>query len=82
MASLGAGGASDVKVHTKARIIVNGQEYASIDAIPADVRRLYDLATFVAERKVWGWATPFGWVVAGIVLGGVVAAAVFRLKLL
>jgi hypothetical protein len=75
MASLGAGGASDVKVHTKAGIIVNGQEYASIDAVPADVRRLYDLATSVAERKVWGWVTPFGWLVAGIVLGGFAAAA-------
>lgn len=82
MASLGAGGASDVKVHTRARIIVNGQEYASIDAMPVDVRRLYDLATSVAERKVWGWATRFGWLVAGIVLGGVVGAALVRLKLL
>ena len=82
MASLGAGGASDVKLHTKARLIVNGREYASVDAMPADVRHLYDLATSVAEQKVWGWATPFGWLVAGIVLGGVVVAALFRSKLL
>jgi hypothetical protein len=82
MASLGAGGTSDVKVHTKAQIVVNGQEYASIDAMPADVRRLYELATAVAERKVFGWGTPLGWLVAGIAIGGVIAAAVLRQKLL
>ena len=73
MASLGAGGASDVNVRTEARIVVNGQEYASVDAMPADVRRLYELATAVVERKVFGWATPLGWLVAGIAAGGLIA---------
>jgi len=82
MASLGAGDASNVEVHTKARIVVNGKEYASVDAMPVDVRRLYELATSVAERKVSGWATPAGWLVAGAAIGGSVAAALLRLKLL
>ena len=81
MASLGAGGASDVKVRTKARIVVNGQEYASVDSMPADVRRLYELATAVVERKVFGWATPLGWLVAGIAIGGLIAAALLRQNL-
>jgi len=81
MASFGAGGASDVKVHTKARIVVNGQEYASVDAMPADVRRLYELATAVAERKVFEWATSLGWLVAGIAIGGLIAAALLRQNL-
>jgi hypothetical protein len=81
MASLGAGGASDVKVRTKALIVVNGQEYASVDAMPADVRRLYELPTAVAERKVFGWATPLGWLVAGIAAGGLIAAALLRQNL-
>jgi len=81
MANLGAGGASDVKVRTKALIVVNGQEYASVDAMPADVRRLYELPTAVAERKVFGWATPLGWLVAGIAIGGLIAAALLRQNL-
>jgi hypothetical protein len=81
MASFGSGAASDVKVETKARIVVNGKEYASLDAMPADVRRLYELATSVAGRKVFASATRLGWLAAGIVIGSLVAAALFQSKL-
>ncbi|MET0152520.1 MAG: hypothetical protein ABW298_07915 [Candidatus Binatia bacterium] len=39
MASFGAGGESSLKVHTKTRIVVNGEEYANLEAMPPEVRR-------------------------------------------
>jgi hypothetical protein len=82
MASFGAGGESSLKVHTKTRIVVNGEEYANLEAMPPEVRRLYELATSAAGRRVSASATPSGWLVAGIVIGGLLAAVLFLFKLL
>jgi hypothetical protein len=47
-----ASSSGNAQVATVSRIVINGQEYATVDQMPADVRRLYDgiVATLEADQ--------------------------------
>jgi len=68
-----SGGDRHVTVRTKTKLTVNGKEYASLDELPADVRRLYDLATKTGSNRLALTASlgpgKMGWLVAGLVIG-------------
>ena len=60
--------------------VVKGKQYGSLDDLPADVRRIYDVATKSGANRLTLMASlgpgKVGWLVAGIVLGaGLVLAA-------
>jgi len=95
MASLAGGSSSSsvgdnrqINVRTKTRLVVNGKEYASLDEMPADLRRVYDIATKSGGSPV-SLVTTLGpaltpqtrWLLAGVLLGaGLMLAAVVWLS--
>ncbi len=50
------------------KIVFNGREYASVDEMPADVRRLYQIASATAACAA-GVAANGRWLVVGVLLG-------------
>jgi len=75
-----ASGAPDgqIRVRTKTRIVVNGKEYDNVSDMPADVRRLYQIAQVASgtAASTTGIAENGRWLVVGALLGaGLVLAA-------